>query len=485
MPTKLPDRLASLKRPAEVSKVETPSTRGTPHRDRAYDGLLRPLAIGVGLGEATASSHENVAPFGVPMSAGESARQEAERLRANAARLHAEADRWSAGADGEQRVAAVLDSLERATTRVLHDRLYKPGTSQANIDHLVVTPAGIHLIDAKNWVGTATVHDGSLWQHWTAADGSHSACRNDELDKVRAMAAHVQHIVGRPVTPVLCLASPTQRDVPPNAFVRGVHLVPVDHLAAWLAARPAVLTQPDLATVAVRLSVDFPPAAGDPLRDELRRAPSVMAGRPAQRRLQQPGSKPMKSPRRRRTAPPTATRLAVVIVMLLALVTLGPRLARTISGGVQHALTPTVSTATTSPSPVSVPAAQPPTAALARALQDWSIRAKLYRDNAAMSVLTYVPDASLGAYSDRCLTTEEQLVPLRRGLLHSPDTALSAAATRYDKATHAYLEACRRNRPAALHQAAGAISAAASDANTRYNRLLGHDPTLYDALRVL
>ena len=35
---------------------------------------------------------------------------------------------------------------------VLHDRLIRAG-SAANIDHVVVTPGGVFIIDAKNWYG--------------------------------------------------------------------------------------------------------------------------------------------------------------------------------------------------------------------------------------------------------------------------------------------------------------------------------------------
>lgn len=57
---------------------------------------------------------------------------------------------WEQGAHGEQLLAARLKDLP-AETRVLHDRRI-PGT-RANIDHIVVAPSGVWVIDAKRYKG--------------------------------------------------------------------------------------------------------------------------------------------------------------------------------------------------------------------------------------------------------------------------------------------------------------------------------------------
>src|SRR5690606_31048059 len=58
---------------------------------------------------------------------------------------------WSSGAAGEERVGALLDGIASSTIRVLHDRRI-PGT-RANIDHLVVAPGGIWVVDSKRYKG--------------------------------------------------------------------------------------------------------------------------------------------------------------------------------------------------------------------------------------------------------------------------------------------------------------------------------------------
>ncbi|WP_232333608.1 nuclease-related domain-containing protein [Agromyces laixinhei] len=101
--------------------------------------------------------------------AGESASQEYERRRAkDEARIRQRWGRfggiavalsderqstraWSIGAAGEEIVGARLDAIASERIRVLHDRRI-PG-SRANIDHLLVTPGGVWVIDAKRYRG--------------------------------------------------------------------------------------------------------------------------------------------------------------------------------------------------------------------------------------------------------------------------------------------------------------------------------------------
>lgn len=69
--------------------------------------------------------------------------------------------RWSAGAAGERRTGRLLRPLRRRGWVVLHDRQI-PGT-QANIDHLVIGPNGVQLIDSKAWQAPVQVWQDYLW----------------------------------------------------------------------------------------------------------------------------------------------------------------------------------------------------------------------------------------------------------------------------------------------------------------------------------
>ena len=54
---------------------------------------------------------------------------------------------WATGAQGEERLGRQLDGHVGDGVHVLHDRRIPP--TKANIDHIVVCPSGVFVIDAK------------------------------------------------------------------------------------------------------------------------------------------------------------------------------------------------------------------------------------------------------------------------------------------------------------------------------------------------
>ena len=60
---------------------------------------------------------------------------------------------WDVGAHGEEVFAASLDRLTGEGLYFLHDRRIPP--TRANIDHIVIAPSGVYIIDAKNYTGRA------------------------------------------------------------------------------------------------------------------------------------------------------------------------------------------------------------------------------------------------------------------------------------------------------------------------------------------
>lgn len=69
-------------------------------------------------------------------------------------------DRWARGAAGEQATAALLARLAPSRWTVLHD-LAVPG-SRANIDHLVIGPTGLWVVDTKAFRGRVEAHGGGV-----------------------------------------------------------------------------------------------------------------------------------------------------------------------------------------------------------------------------------------------------------------------------------------------------------------------------------
>lgn len=59
---------------------------------------------------------------------------------------------WKKGAGGESRLGVFLERQVGDVAIVLHDRVI-PGTRHANIDHIVVAPNGVWVIDAKTYAG--------------------------------------------------------------------------------------------------------------------------------------------------------------------------------------------------------------------------------------------------------------------------------------------------------------------------------------------
>ena len=65
------------------------------------------------------------------------------------------------GALGELEIGHLLDQIaSNHGFVVLHDRAIP--RSQANIDHILVTPAGVFVIDAKNYTGLVRIEEGAL-----------------------------------------------------------------------------------------------------------------------------------------------------------------------------------------------------------------------------------------------------------------------------------------------------------------------------------
>jgi Nuclease-related domain len=103
---------------------------------------------------------------------------------------------WQRGAHGERRTARLLDRLTRDGYVVFHD-LAVPG-SPANVDHLVIGPTGLFVIDSKQWTGS--VHQGADGLVW------HNHYRLDRpLETVRWEAQQVGRLLGARTHPLLCV----------------------------------------------------------------------------------------------------------------------------------------------------------------------------------------------------------------------------------------------------------------------------------------
>jgi Nuclease-related domain len=102
-------------------------------------------------------------------------------------------DRWHRGADGEVATAATLDRLASRHWLVRHD-LGVPG-SRANIDHLVIGPSGVWVIDSKSFRARLRARRGELWAGQTRLS----------TQAVRWEAKVVSNLLGAPSTPLVAV----------------------------------------------------------------------------------------------------------------------------------------------------------------------------------------------------------------------------------------------------------------------------------------
>jgi Nuclease-related domain len=104
---------------------------------------------------------------------------------------------WRRGAEGERRTARLLDRLARDGYVVFHD-LAVPGTTSANVDHLVIGPSGVFVIDSKQWSGSVRQGaDGLVWHNHYRLDRT--------LETVRWGAQTMGRLLGTHTTPLVCV----------------------------------------------------------------------------------------------------------------------------------------------------------------------------------------------------------------------------------------------------------------------------------------
>jgi hypothetical protein len=160
-----------------------------------------------------------------------------------------EAVAWRRGAAGERRTARILAALERHGWAVLHD-LAIPG-SQANIDHLVVGPGGVFVIDSKQYRGRLQLDpSGRLW-HGRYPLAPTLRAVSFEADR----AARVLSDPGLVVVPIVAVHGAR---VPwGKVVVEGVPVVTARHLPSMLRQLPAVLGPERVAAVADQARICF------------------------------------------------------------------------------------------------------------------------------------------------------------------------------------------------------------------------------------
>lgn len=177
------------------------------------------------------------------MRAGESAGDEVERSLQLAAEHRRKAEHWeqraaafAQGQHGELAVAAVLSGM--LPNGYVHlDDVRFPGSRRANVDHVVVGPAGVLVVDAKEWSGTVTLRDGVLRQN-----GYRRQEKIDVVESACQAVATATRLSPSLFTSVICMTGTAQLTAP--GTIQATTVLSLRDLPAWLESRPPLLHSP-------------------------------------------------------------------------------------------------------------------------------------------------------------------------------------------------------------------------------------------------
>ena len=243
--------------------------------------------------------------------AGESADASARRMRAKSERLARSAASYERGAEGERATAAVLAQLPPDEWTVFHD-LRWPGRRFANVDHVVVGPAGVFVIDTKNWSGDIRVRADVLRQNGRRRESVVAGVAEAAL-----AVARLTSVVGpHQIYPVLCFAGSR----PLRGHARDVMVCSTANVLTMLRTRPRVLSNETVRRLCLDLDASFRPATGEDVRPQ---RPPIRARTQPARSLPRSGRRSAPVRRARRRGKPLArlTGFVATVSVMLAMLT--------------------------------------------------------------------------------------------------------------------------------------------------------------------
>jgi hypothetical protein len=193
--------------------------------------------------------------------AGRSAGLEGQRLRAQAAEharvaaeLEHQAGRWLLAAETEHRVANKLAVLDSQGYTFLNDRAW-PGSRTGNIDHVLVGPGGVFIVDTKAWAEVSI--DGGRILHGQADVTDDFA----PLIAVGDGAAAALAEIGLSPNEVHVLIVLAGRDDPPTR-AGGVVIMGENRAALYISRHGFRLTDEQVDAVRLVAETHFPELAG-------------------------------------------------------------------------------------------------------------------------------------------------------------------------------------------------------------------------------
>jgi hypothetical protein len=165
---------------------------------------------------------------------------------------------WARGSVGETKLGRSLATLQRDDIIVLHDR--RVPATRGNIDHIVVCPSGIYVIDAKRYAGRVEVRDVGGWFRRDLRLMVGGRDRSPLARKMDWQMAAVRQALGDadvPLQPVLCFVDAEWPLVGAPDQFEGVRIEGTRSLRR-LVARDGPLDADDVADAAALLARALP-----------------------------------------------------------------------------------------------------------------------------------------------------------------------------------------------------------------------------------
>jgi Nuclease-related domain len=172
---------------------------------------------------------------------------------------------WDVGAHGEEVFAASLDRLAGEGLYFLHDRRIPP--TRVNIDHIVIAPTGVYVIDAKNYTGRAQLRvTGGIFSPRVEklmvgrrdctklVDGVHK-----QVDRVSELLARDDIGQDVPVRGMLCFVEGDWPLLGGSFTIEGLDVL-WPKKARKIIAAPGTLSDDRLRVLHRHLAAEFPPA---------------------------------------------------------------------------------------------------------------------------------------------------------------------------------------------------------------------------------
>jgi hypothetical protein len=167
-----------------------------------------------------------------------------------------DADRWKQGAAGEQATASLLRPLTRRGYTVLHDRAL--GNSRANVDHLVIGPHGVAILDSKNWNKNTRIRarGGHVWVGRTHGDKVVSGLQFEREKVASVLRAELGVNLAVPALLVIHGAK-----LPPwrTYAINGIPLLQGRAVRRWIRNLPSTHDAETVAALAAICERRFPP----------------------------------------------------------------------------------------------------------------------------------------------------------------------------------------------------------------------------------